>query len=627
MDLAVEITWHTFVVLAAIVGVIALYCTDRAPIEMTATGAVALALLFFHFWPLSGEAAGFGPAELLAGFANPALLTIMALLVVGQGMFQTGALEAPTRVVTALARRWPWLTLGLVFAVVLTVSAFLNNTPVVVMFIPVVAAIAHRLGHAPSKVMIPLSFVSILGGMTTIIGTSTNLLVADVLEAETGGRLTFFAPTPMGAALAAAGVAYLIFFGPRWLPVRRTLEADIAAAGQASEPLDGRQFVAQIEITPGHPLLGRKPVAGMFPNMPDITVRLVQRGERALLPPFDALEIAENDVVIIAATRKTLVELLSSRAAILRGMLSAEADGPDIDALAETTSPRDLGGLALVEAVVAPGSRMIGRTIEQLSFRAQTGCIVLGLQRRARMIRGRMDDIRLEAGDLLLLLGAPNDLRRLRAQRDVLPLEWSTTDLPDLRRAARARVIFLAVVAAAALSLLPILHASILGAIAMVGAGCVNIRQAARAFDLRVYLLIGSSFTLGAAMQATGGADLLAWGVVAAFEPFGAFVLLSALFFVVAALTNLLSNSATAILFTPIAVAAAGRLEVDPTPFALTVLFAANCSFATPIAYQTNLLVMGPGHYRFFDFVRFGAPLVVLLWLVFTAMAPILFRF
>jgi len=337
---------------------------------------------------------------------------------------------------------------------------------------------------------------------------------------------------------------------------------------------------------------------------------MIQRGEQAYLPPFDEIELQPGDMIIVAATRKKLTELLSSRPEFVKGVLRSA--GP-LDA------PTPGERLALTEAVVSPGSRLIGRTIRQIGFRHSVGAIVLGVQRRSRMLRARMGEIRLEAGDVLLLFGGADSMRRLRADRDVLLMEWATSDLPDIRKASIARIILLLVILLASTGVLPIVAASILGATAMIASGCLNVRQAARAVDLKLFLLIGSAFALGEAMDASGAANVLAYSVVALFEPFGVTALLSALFLLVMVLTNVLSNNATAILFTPIAVGAANATGSDPQLFALTVLFAANTCFATPIGYQTNLLVMGPGKYKFVDFLRAGAPLSLLIWLVFTA--------
>ena len=602
--------WQMWAILGGLLVAIVFFVWDRFPIEIVSASIVAALMLFFHLFPLQGGEPTI--AALLAGFANPALFTILCLLIVGQGIFQTGAMEGPTQFLLSSYDQRPRGTLIAMFAFVFIVSAFINNTPVVVMFVPILAAIAKRMEKSPSKLMIPLSYICILAGMTTLIGSSTNLLVAEQLRTISGVSLDFFTPTVPGLFLSVFGLVYIVFVLPHLLPNHASMESEIAGGGE------GRQYIAQIEVTADHPLAGKRPVAGMFADLPDMTVRMIQRGEHALLPPFDQIELKPGDLVIVAATRQTLSNLLSKRADFMRGML--EASGPG-----ENPTPGD--SLMITEAVVAPGSRLIGRTIQQIGFRHATGCIVMGIQRRSRMIRSRMGEIRLEAGDTLLLFGSSGAMRQLRSDRDLLLMEWATTALADPRRANVARAIFGGVILASATSLMPIALASFLGAVMMIAAGCLNTRQAARAVDIRVYLLIGSAIALGTALQITGGADLLASGVVSVFAPFGPIVLMSAMFILIALLTNLLSNSATAILFTPIAIGAANQIGADPSLFALTVLFAANTCFATPIGYQTNLLVMGPGHYRFADYLRAGAPMVVLFWVAFTLYISLLYAF
>jgi len=598
-DLSAVQDWRMWAVLAGVTAAIVFYCWERFSLELVAAGVICAALLFFHFF---GGPDAPGPARLLSGFANPALLTIMALLVIGQGIFHTGALEGPTRALLSSFEIRPKLTIAALFALVFVTAAFINNTPVVVMFIPILAAIAAKMKGSASVFMMPLSFVCIFGGMTTLIGSSTNLLVSESLLAASGEGLSFFDPLIPGLVLSAAGLLYIAFVMPALLPRNIGLEAQMAGA-------DGKQFIAQIDVTPDHPLAGKRPVAGLFPDLQDITVRMIQRGDDTFLPPFEDIELLPGDLILFAATRKKLTELLSTRPEFVRGVLRLSGPGE---------TPGRGESLALTEAVVSPGSRIAGRTIRQIGFRHSMGAVVLGVQRRSRMLRSHMGDIRLEAGDVLLLFGSSEAMKRLRADRDVLLMDWATSDLPNIRSASLARTILLGVVLAAATGTLPIVIASFLGAAAMIATGCLNVRQAARAIDLKLFMLIGSAFALGEAMNASGAAGFLAASVVVVFEPWGVTALLSALFFLVMVLTNVLSNNATAILFTPIAVGAAHQLGADPHVFALTVLFAANTCFMTPIGYQTNLLVMGPGKYKFYDFIRAGVPLSLLIWIVFT---------
>jgi len=593
-----------------IVGVtVVFYVLDRFSMEIISVGVIASLLLVFSLpGATTPDGVPITSASILSGFGNPALITIMALLVVGQGLFQTGAVEGPTRALTQSYSRAPLFTLLGAFGFVFAISAFINNTPVVIMFLPVMSAIAVSMSASPSKLMMPLSFVSIFAGMTTLIGTSTNLLSAEVYERIEGVPLGFFEQTPIGLILAAVGALYVALTSRFLLPVRSGMDEDILTGS-------GKQFVAQIEVSHDHFLFGKRPVAGMFKDLPNFTVRLIQRGERAILPPFDDVTLQAGDLVIVAATRQALMDVLSSQPTMLEQIWRSGSGALTDDG----ASPRSL---VLTEAVVAPGSRMAGRTIEMLGFRRLSRAVVMGIQRRSHMIRTKLDEIRLEAGDTLLLCGPIDALRELRSSRDVILLEWSQTEIPLTGNIVAARLIGLAMVVAAASGVLSILNASVLAAVAMILSGCLNTRQASRALDLRIFLLIGAALAMGAALEQTGAASLVATGIVSLAEPFGPLAVLSVIFLTVAVTTNLISNAATAVLFSPIALAAADQAGAEPLPFILAVIYGANCCFATPIAYQTNLLVMGPGHYKFSDFFRFGGPLVLLLWLTFTIVAP-----
>ena len=597
--------WQMWTVFGIVAVGVWFYVRESFTIEAISVGIILALMIFFH---LFGTSTKIGNAQLLSGFAAPALVTIMALLVVGQGMFQTGALEGPIVRINSSLDKSPRLTLLMVFVVAFAVSMFMNNTPVVVMFIPIMAAMATRLRKQASRYMMPLSFVSILAGMTTLIGSSTNLLVNDVLVRTTEFELSFFSQFVPGITLAVIGAAYIIFMAPILLPEREGLETEMTASGH--------QYIAQIRVTPNHPLVGAKPIAGLFPNLRDVTVRMVQRGERSMLPPFEET-LQNGDILVVAATRGSLSKLLSTQPEYLRGMLTIGGFEADTDA----AQP-----LIISEAVIAPGSRMIGRTIEQVGFRNQTGTLVLGVQRRSRMIRKRMLEIRLEAGDVMLLFGYDSDMLGLRTNRDLLLLDWSMVELPDIRKSLWARIIFIGTIAAAATSILPIEIAALGGALGMIATGCLNIRQAVRALDMRIFLLIGAAFAMGLSLEQTGGAAYIGEGIVTAFLPYGKQILIGAVFIVIAFFTNIISNSAAALLFSPIALQISEKADIDPIAMVLTVIFAANCCFATPIAYQTNLLVLGPGHYKFKDFIRFGGPLILLLWISYTLLAPVFFQ-
>ena len=605
--------WATLFVTA---GVIVLFAWERIPIEITSIGLISILLLLFYVFPVLGPDGRdlLDPRRLLEGFSNPALITVLALLVVGQGIVRTAALDRIAQRIMRVGAPdslWP---VAVILVMVGVMSAFLNNTPLVVIFIPIMQAVSARSGHSPSAYMMPMCFAATLGGMTTLIGTSTNLLVSSALI-DLGHRpLAFFEFALPGILLASVGLIYMLLFGPRLLPPRATLAGSLHAEG-------GKQFIAQISIPEGSRHIGMKAVAGLFPNLREVTVQLIFRGDHVELPPFDNFEIQAGDLLIVAATRKALMNAVAQGG----GVLAPEMP----ESFRKNSAKADQWGTEdqiLAEAMVTPASRLIGQTLEQIAFRYRYHCIPLGLQRRSRMIRARMTEIPLEAGDVLLVQGRRQDVLGLRANRDILPMEWSMIDLPAPHLAGLAGFVFVSAVILAAFDILPIVIAAMLGAIGMILVGAINVRQALQAIDPKIILLVGAALALGSAMDATGGAAFVAQSFIGVFLGAPPAVILSAFFLVVAAFTNVLSNNACAVLFTPIGIGLAQTLGVEPVVFAYAVIFAANCSFATPIGYQTNLLVMGPGHYQFADFLRFGVPLVLLLWLTFSIFAPFIYN-
>lgn len=607
----VEPTFHMWAVFALIGAALAVYIWDRFTIELTSLGVIAALMLFFEVFPLPETRDGgtLGAARFLEGFGNSALITVVALLVMGQGLIRSGVLDQVVRVISRTQRRSALLSIMVVLVMAAAMSAFLNNTPVVVIFIPILQALAHHVSWSASSVMIPMSFAAILGGSTTLIGSSTNLLVSGSLTGLGQSPLTMFEFTVPALVLASTGMLYTLFVAPRLLPDRASLAAELVSGGSG-----GRQFIGEVTVGRNSKLIGEQPVAGMFPSLKDVTVRLVQRGERAYLPPFEGLALRRGDVVVLAATRDALTDLLKRDP----GLTSSD----EIDGDTDEGGKRPRESQVIAEVMVAPASRLIGQNLEQIGFRYRFGCIVLGIQRRSRMIRTQMSEIRLEAGDVLLIQGRRTYIHALRGNQDMLLMEWSAADMPEPHHARRAVLIFLAMVAAASTGVVPIVVAAVTAAGAMIAVGCLNVRQASRAIDRRIIMLIAASLAMGTALQQTGGAEYIAQQTVALLADAGPSVLISVFFLIVALLTNVISNNACAVLFTPIAVSMANTLEVDPHIFAIAVLFAANCSFASPIGYQTNLLVMGPGHYKFVDFVKAGMPLLLIVWLTFSVFAP-----
>ncbi|MEQ9815006.1 MAG: SLC13 family permease [Azospirillaceae bacterium] len=603
--------FHIWIAIAFLAAGMISYAWEKVSLEITSLVLVVGLLLWFQVFPLLGPDSTplLTPQRLLAGFANPTLIAVLSLIVMGQGIVQTGALNALVGLVVQSARRRRALVLGGSLIFVAIVSAFLNNTPVVVIFIPILQTLAQRMRLSAGQIMMPLSFAAILGGMTTLIGSSTNLLVSGAMANLGFEPLSIFSVTGIGAVLALVGLVYVLLVMPRLLPHRGSL-ADSLRSG-------GRQFIAEIIVRRDDPLWHEEAVAGRFKSLPDVTVQLIQRGQRTILPPFADIRLEADDVLIVAATTSALTEALQRHA----GFLLAGGE-PDGDNPAQPIG-RARSDHVLAEVMITPASRMVDLSIDMVGFQRRFDCLVLGVQRRGRMTRQRMGDIRLAAGDVLLLAGPRENVARLRANPDLLLMMWAVRDMPRPMRAPMALAIFAITVVTMTAGLLPISVAAPAGAVAMVLSGCLNLRQASRSIDRTVFLLVGATLALGEVLQVTGAASLIAGAVAAWVGGEAPLLAIAALFLVVAIATNMLSNNACAVLFTPIAVNLGIALDIDPMVMALTVLFAANCSFATPIGYQTNLLVMGPGHYRFRDFIRAGLPLAILVWLTFVAVLPV----
>lgn len=607
-----------FVLVVVALGLLA---TEAVSIELTSLSVIALLILFFHFFPALGPDGtdNLDLRQLFSGFANPALIAVLALLVLGEGLTRTGVLDLAANSVIHWTKSNPFVAVTLLLLVVMGASAVLNNIPVVVLFIPIMQAMTRRFRESPSRYMMLLSYASVLGGMTTLIGSSTNLLVSLELDDLGEEPFGFFDFTVPGLVLAGCGLAYLLLVAPRLLPDRP------ADHGGAED--QGRHFVAQVSVSAGSRLVGIRPVGGIFPELRDITILMIQRGEQAVLPPFEDVVLQVNDLVVIAATRAALADLAKGEPELLhpelvadafRGQHSGEEPGQE-----GKPPPWLTGGHQLqAEVMVRPDSEIVGRTLEEIGFRYKHHCIVLGIERRSRMLRERITRIPLKDGDVLLIQGRPDDVDRLRGERSVVLMEWSRQPLVRPQHQHAAAIIFLGVIVGSASGVLPIALAAFCGATAMIATRILSMGDALRVLDRKIVLTIAMALALGAAMQETGGAHFLAEALMAALSGATPAQILSAFFLLLALLSNVLSTKATAVLFTPIAVDLAYVLNLPVEPFAVAVIFASNCSFASPIGYQTNLVVMTPGNYRFMDFVRVGMPLILLVWVAFSLFAP-----
>jgi di/tricarboxylate transporter len=624
MDFIADPSLHMWFVLGLAAMAAILYIREEIPIEVTSIALLASLLLFGQFMPLYDDSGSnlLDPKTLLSGFSNPSLIAVLALLVMGQAMIHTHALRPLTDIFTLASKKIAWLAIIGILIFVMVCSAFMNNTPLVIIAIPLIQSLARTIGVSESRLMIPLSYVAILGGMTTLIGSSTNLLVSSAMLNLGHEPLGFFSFAIPGMMMASVGFIYIAFVVPWLLPDRATMARDLAG--------NTKEFVAELDIAKDSKLIGMVCEDGKFPELADLRIKLIQRGGHLILPPFEGYKIDTGDILIVSATRDTLADLLSKYPGFLLNDEAQEIiEHQDEDVTPETKAKETR---VLAEIMITPASRIVDMSLDHIGFDKQFGTIVLGIQRRARVVRRRLGRIRIEAGDVLLVAGRRSVIDSMRNNADFIVLSGSKRDLPLPAKAPIAAGVFIMTIALAALDILSIPVAAITGCLVMITTGCLTVSQATRAINRQIFFVVGAMIALGSALQASGGAMYVAEHILSLPFVDTPLTAAAALFLLIAFTTNILTNNACAILYTPIAMSLAASLQVPPDLqysiyfiFGVTVIFASDCSFASPIGYQTNLLVMGPGHYRFRDYIKSGVPLVGILWVTYILIAKYYF--
>ncbi|MEN8144855.1 MAG: SLC13 family permease [Gemmatimonadota bacterium] len=544
------------------------------------------------------------PATALAGFGNPALATIASMLVISAALRSTGALEGAGKRVFGETRSLPRALLRLT-GLTAGLSAAVSNTAVVAMAVPVAQSWAKRVRVSPSKLLIPLSYASILGGMTTVIGTSTNLVSDGLLQSYGFPGLGFFELSLVGIPAVLIGVLYLSLAAPRLLKDR----VPVYETGS-----DVRRYLAELRLTEPSAIIGKTVTEAGLRHLPGLFLVRIERRTGVISPVGPEIRLFAGDRLTFAGNVDTIVDLRK-----LRG-LAPEADESENESLA----PSQSAGWSLNEAVVSPGSELVGSTIREASFRSRYNAAIVAVHRRGSQLTGRIGDIVLRPGDTLLLEAASGFTRTFRHSRDFyLVSQVVASTSPRHDKLPVALGVLAGVILLAALDVLPIVTASMLGGVAMIAFRCLSPGDAKRSIDWSVLLMIGSALGLAAALRASGAADLLAAGIVGAARGLGPVGVLGAIFLAALILTEFVTNTAAVALMFPIALSAAASLGVDSRPFVVAATLAASLSMATPIGYHTNLMVYGPGGYSFGDFAKVGVPLQIVVGLLALLLIPI----
>lgn len=582
-----------------------LFTKDRIPLETTGLGVVLILVLMFFIFPYKN----IQPANFFSNFGHEALVTICALLIVGRGLETTGALQPLASVMSTYWTEKPGMALFITLIVGAFCSAFLNNTPIVVMFLPVLVAVCLRTRRSPSKVLMPMGLATLIGGMATSIGTSTNLLVVGIAADLGQRRFQMFDFTLPVLLAGGAGLMFLWLVAPRMLPNRKPMMSDTSP-----RIFSGVLYINENSFAAGKSLLE---VRAKTENR--MRIERIQRTNNLFVAKLPSVILQAGDRLFVRDSAERLKEFEQALGATLY-------NASDIENPVSEDVPLATEGQQLAEVVITRGSALHHRTLNAAQFSNRFGLFPLAIHRArsSRDISGDLGMIRLRAGDVLLVQGARDSIQTLRESGSMLVLD-ATTDLPHTKRAPVALGIIIVVVAFAAAGILPISVSALCGVGLMLLTGCLQWRDAGEALNIPVIMIIVASLSLGFALMETGGAEFIAQLFVFATQSLPTPMTLSGLILLMTVLTNVVSNNAAAVIGTPVAISIAQQLDISAEPFVLAVIFGANMSFATPIGYHTNLLIMSSGGYRFSDFVRVGIPLTLVMWMAFSLLLPVLY--
>jgi len=594
---------EVLIVCAVLLITLVLFFTEIIPIEITALSAVGLLIVTQVL----------SPTEALGGFSNPAPITVAAMLILGHGLIRTGVVFKLGNSLSKVGGSSEGQLLSIIIPMIAIFSAFISNTAAVAIFLPMILGIAREKKLRSSKLLIPLSYAAIMGGVCTYIGSSTNIIVGSIFTSHTSETFHMFEFTSLGVLLLVVGGLYMLTIGQYSLPSRpdKTSLTDSYLL---------RDYLTELVIQKNSQLINKTLKETNFNDTLDIEVLEIRRGEDKFQIQLDEIHLKVNDILIVKGGLPNILKLRDSEGVgILPEVKLGDADLQSDDVL-------------LAEAVVSSESSLAGKTLEELNFQQRFQATTLAIRRHGGPILEKLGRVRLRAGDLLLMLVRKNILNNLRQNQDFLiVIDKADKHNFKLSKTPISICIFVGVIFVATTNLLPLPHplmvAAMSGALLMVLTRCLTPQEAYQAVDWRIIILIGATLSLGKAMEETGTAILIANNILQWLKPFGPSAVLGGLYLITMALSAFISNNAAATLLTPIAISIASQGTWDPRPFSFCIAFAASCSFLTPIGYQTNTMVYGPGGYRFKDYLRAGLVLSLLNWVITTLLIPIIWPF
>ena len=575
-----------------------LFITEKLRVDLVALLVMVLLLI-------SGIVS---PSEGLAGFSNTATVTVAGMFVLSAGLSKTGAVSFLGTFVSKLFKNSFWTAMVVVMILVGLLSAFINNTPVIAIFLPILLGAAKDNNISPSKMLMPISFASMFGGVCTLIGTSTNILVSSIAEKKGLRPFSMFEFAPLGLIMSAFGLAYMLLIGIRLIPER-------LVKGELTDTFRLTEYLTEIVLLPSATSVNHRIKDAPLVHEMDIDILEIQRDDGKIHQPTGDEVLQAYDVLLVRCNLEE-IRSLQDRQGI---SLKPQAKWGD-----ESLTSEDY---LLIEAVVSSNSALIGSTLKQANFREKYAATVLAIRHRGRLLREKLSETRIFAGDLLLIEIHRDRVNGFKHLQDFIVTSESETVEFRRNKVAIAVLVVAGVVLAASLQIVPIVVATIAGSVVLILFRCVTLDEAYHAIDWKIIFLLAGVLSLGVALENSGAAGMVSSRIISTLGTFGLIALVSAFYLTTSIATEMMSNNATAALIAPIAIATAASLGVNPQPFLVAVTFAASASFMTPIGYQTNAMIYGPGQYRFIDFAKVGIPLNIIFWLLATALIPMFWEF